>query len=139
MNFYPKHARKPAVPIVSLIDILAILLIFFIVTTTFKEKKILLEITVPKSSELASAPTTTARVALGITAEGGIFLDGSEVNLENLGAALEELKKNKPGAKLELKADQVNSIGNIVSIWDTLAKAGFPVKDVPIRLQRPKP
>ena len=138
MIFYQKRIRKPAVPIVSLIDILAILLIFFIVTTTFKEKKILLEITVPKSAELESVPAKSARVPLGVSPEGVISLDGEIVELENLPAALENLKKTKPGAQLEVKADQVNSIGHIVTIWDALAKAGFPIKDAPLRLQRPK-
>ena len=36
MNFYPKRRRVPQIMIVSLIDIFAILLIFVIVTTTFK-------------------------------------------------------------------------------------------------------
>ena len=42
------------VPIVTLIDILAILLIFFIVTTTFKKNESLVKVNLPRSSALAS-------------------------------------------------------------------------------------
>lgn len=139
MNFYQKHARRPAVPIVSLIDILAILLIYITVTMRIPEKKYLLQISIPKSSALETTPATEARVSLAVNEEGEIYLDGEIVALADLQGALEALKTDRPGAKLEIKADKAISFGDLVGVWDALAKAGFPIKEVPTRLERPGP
>ena len=60
MKFYLKKRRSPSVPIVTLIDILAILLIFFIVTTTFKTKDSLVQVNLwcgRRPKENCSPPT----------------------------------------------------------------------------------
>ena len=49
MRFYVKRKRTPQIIIVSLIDIFAMLLIFFIVTTTFKTAQSELSIKLPES------------------------------------------------------------------------------------------
>ena len=143
MNFYQKRDRRTTIPILSLIDILAILLIFFIATMTFKpkeEKKVLLEIVVPKSSELpgVETPSLSESVVIAVNAEGQILLDGEFIELEKLPSAIEKLKSERPNLKLELKADQKIQFGSLVGVWDALAKAGFPMKDIATRLERPE-
>ena len=49
MRFYTRKKRTPQLIIVSLIDILAILLIFFIVSTTFRKEQPRLQINLPES------------------------------------------------------------------------------------------
>ena len=49
MKFYTRQRRMPQVIIVSLIDIFAILLIFVIVTTTFKREQPAVTIKLPES------------------------------------------------------------------------------------------
>ena len=56
MTFYTRKRRAPSVIIVSLIDILAILLIFFIVTTTFQRNQPQLQINLPESKTAEEAP-----------------------------------------------------------------------------------
>ena len=60
MQFYTRKRRNLFVNVVSLIDILAILLIFFIVTTTFRKKQPQVQINLPdsKEAETSSAPST---------------------------------------------------------------------------------
>ena len=143
MIFYQKRERRPTVPILSLIDILAILLIFFIATMTFKpkeEQKVLLEIVVPKSSELpgVETPSRSESVVIAVNAEGEILLDGEYIELEALPEAVRRLKTERPEMKLELKADQAIEFGGVIGVWDALAKAGFPMRDIATRVERPK-
>ncbi len=56
MRFYTRKRRAPSIIIVSLIDILAILLIFFIVTTTFRKNQPQLQINLPESKTAEQAP-----------------------------------------------------------------------------------
>ena len=136
MEFYTKKRRTPVVPIVSLIDILAILLIFFIVTTTFKERKALLAIDLPATENLRVATTTANRATIAVDKEGEIFLDAAPVaDPAALEAVLAQLKAEAgDDARLELKADEATELGLLVQIWDAITGAGFRIKDVPARI-----
>ena len=85
MNLRPRRRSVPTIPIVSLIDIMVILLIFFIATTTFKKEKTQVKITLPESKSLGgSSEAPESRVAISINEEQKIFLDGKPVELDKL-------------------------------------------------------
>ncbi|MGV3661357.1 MAG: ExbD/TolR family protein [Prosthecobacter sp.] len=137
MNLRPRRRPVPTIPIVSLIDIMVILLIFFIATTTFKKDKTQVKITLPESKSLGGvSEAPQARVPITITKEQKIFLDGKPVELENLAIAITSLKEARPGMKLELEADTTSALGVLVKVWDSLREAGFSINDVPARIQR---
>ncbi|HUE96171.1 MAG TPA: biopolymer transporter ExbD [Longimicrobiaceae bacterium] len=134
MQFYTRKRANPVVPIVSLIDILAILLIFFIVTTTFKERKALLAIDLPATKSLVSAMESRERLTIAVTRDSEIYLDTEPVKLEDLEGILGMLKAESDRAKLELKADETVELGLLVRIWDAITGAGFRIRDVPARI-----
>lgn len=137
MNLRPRRRPVPTIPIVSLIDIMVILLIFFVATTTFKKDKTRVKITLPESKSLGGATQAPeSRVAISIDKEQKIFLDGKPVPLENLAVAIRSLKEAKPGMKLELQADTTAALGVLVKVWDALREAGYSINDVPARIQR---
>jgi biopolymer transport protein ExbD len=137
MNLRPKRRPVPTIPIVSLIDIMVILLIFFVATTTFEKDKTQMKITLPESKTLGGAATTPeVRVAITIDEQQHVFLDGKPVELEQLAAAITTMKEKAPELKLELKADTTAALGNLVKVWDALREAGYSINDVPARIQR---
>ncbi|MDF1816092.1 MAG: biopolymer transporter ExbD [Verrucomicrobiales bacterium] len=135
MKFYTKKRKKPTVPIITLIDILAILLIFFIVTTTFKKKESLLKVNLPRSSEMAASATTETRIPLALSDTGEISLGAQSLTLEQVPGALQALKRSNPEAKLEMKADSETSLGLMVKLWDAATKAGVEINDIPLRIR----
>jgi biopolymer transport protein ExbD len=137
MNLRPRRRPVPTIPIVSLIDIMVILLIFFVATTTFKKEKTQVKITLPESKSLGgTTETADSRVAISIDKEQKIFLDGKPVDLDKLSIAISSLKDAKPGMKLELQADTTAALGVLVKVWDALREAGYSINDVPARIQR---
>lgn len=134
MKFITRKRVQPSVPIISLIDILAILLIFFIATTTFKRKEALVNVTLPKSTEMASSAERLTRVTLAVTKDGQIALGGQTVTLETLAQALRDLKQRQPDLKLQLKADKEVELGLVVKVWDEARKAKIEISDVPLRI-----
>ncbi len=117
-------------PIITLIDIL----IFFIVTTTFKEQQSLLDIKVPQSSSLDGAATENSRITLAVSAEGILELDGKALEIEALANALRSIKVRFPERQLELKADEEAPLGVLIEIWDAAGSAGLKVADLPLRI-----
>jgi biopolymer transport protein ExbD len=137
LNLRPKRRPVPAIPIVSLIDIMVILLIFFIATTTFREKKVQMKINLPASKSMGEAESKPeVRKAITLTKTKELFLDGNPVEIEKLAAALTRMKETNPGVKLELEADTDIALGTLMKVWDGLRSAGFSINDVPARIQR---
>ncbi len=139
MNLRPRRRPVPAIPIVSLIDIMVILLIFFIATTTFNEEKKQVKITLPQSKALGeNVPKQDVRTTLAITKDKQLILDGNPVEADKLAEAIIRLKKDNPAVKLELQADTDAALGMLMKVWDSLREAGYSINDVPARIQSSK-
>lgn len=129
MKFYTRKRRMPAVIIVSLIDILAILLIFVIVTTTFKRDQPAVVINLPDSKTATAAPAQLDPAVLSIRPDKSLFLDGKPVEIANLKEALQRMLAATPGRGLALNADRDAPFGVVVSVMDVLKEAN--VHNVP--------
>ena len=130
MRFHTKRRKMPSITIVSLIDILAILLIFFIVTTTFKDKLPQLQINLPESKSAASAASEPKKaVILQIKGPDQITLDGKPVTPAGIPAAIREVQKASPGCTITMQADKEAPFGTVVSVLDALQEAG--IKNIP--------
>jgi biopolymer transport protein ExbD len=134
VNIYRKRRQRPAVPIITLIDILAILLIFFIVTTTFKTRESLLKVNLPTSSKVLGGEDSSHRVVLLLTADGKLSLGEQLLTVDELAGALRNLRRDDPAARLELKADEGAPLGSMVKVWDAAAEAGLEIGDLPLRI-----
>jgi biopolymer transport protein ExbD len=137
MNLRPRRRPVPTIPIVSLIDIMVILLIFFVATTSFKKQKTGMQINLPSSAALGtSTGMDVSRHTLSITKSNELFLDAAAVKQDALTAALKDLLSKSSAAKFELEADKESDLGSLVAVWDALKAAGIPISDVPARLNR---
>ena len=138
MDFNRPTPRSRQVPIVSLIDILFIVLIFFIVSSEFKKKREVLKIELPTVRDVPSQTIIDERSVLAIAKDGTIRLDNLTVpDLKLLDAYLGAFVKENPNRKLELEPDKEVSLEKLMGVWDALTRAGIEVKDVPARIQLP--
>jgi len=124
VKFYTRPRRTPQVIIVSLIDIFAILLIFVIVTTTFKRVQPQVTIKLPESKSAVSAEKSDESVLLSIAENEDIFLDAKKVTLAELSAAVQKLVEEKGRPNLAMKADKKVSYGFLIQVLDALKDAG---------------
>ena len=129
MRFYTRKRRVPTVIIVSLIDILAMLLIFVIVTTTFKRDQPAVVINLPDSKTATVASAQTDPAILSIASDQKLYLEGKPVQLSNLKQALLDMLAASPNRSLALNADKAAPFGIVVSVLDVLKEAN--VKNVP--------
>ena len=130
MTFYTRKRPAPSVIIVSLIDILAILLIFFIVTTTFQKNQPQLQINLPESKTAEQAPAENSQpLVLRIKSADQITLDEKPVTLETLADALKALREQAPARPIAMQADREAPFGVVVKALDALRDAG--IKNIP--------
>jgi biopolymer transport protein ExbD len=137
MHFHRISRKRAEVPIVPMIDILFILLVFFIVSTTFKKPRNILRIELPTVREVASDQVADERSIIAVDALGNVTLDSLAVPEGLLQSYLAAYQKQNPGRKLELEADKKLPLERLLQVWDGLTKAGIPIKDVPARIKVP--
>ncbi len=124
MKFYSRPRRTPQVIIVSLIDIFAILLIFVIVTSTFKKAQPQVTIKLPESKGAVAAEKSDERVVLSISAAEELFLDSKPLTLADLAPAIEVLRRDRTTFAMAMKADEKVSYGFLIKVLDALKDAG---------------
>jgi biopolymer transport protein ExbD len=130
MRFYVKRKRAPQIIIVNLIDIFAILLIFFIVTTTFKTAQSQLSIKLPESKTASASENPKEPLVLSITADQKIYLADKQINgVDELVPALKNMQQSAPDRPLAMNAAKEVSFGFLVQVLDALRESG--VKNLP--------
>ncbi len=135
MQFYRYQRKRAEVPIVPMIDILFILLVFFIVSSNFKKKREVLRIELPTVREMPSEQVADVRSVIAVDAAGNVSLDSLAVPEGLLESYLAAYQKQNPGRKLELEADRKLPLERLLNVWDALTKAGISIKDVPARIK----
>jgi biopolymer transport protein ExbD len=116
MNFHVKRRRSPALQIINMIDILIILLMFLVVSTSFKESRSVLNVSVPVSDAMALGTDSEKRLGIVLTKEGKVYVDESEVAVDGVGAALAGLRAARPEARLDLRIDENVPFGTIIKV-----------------------
>ena len=115
----------PQVMIVSLIDIFAILLIFVIVTTTFKQSlPPSVTIKLPESKTAVQAEKAEEPIVLTISEQEEIFLDQKPVTMDELKVAVQGFVNGKTKRQLALNADTKAPFGTVIRVLDVLREAG---------------
>lgn len=135
MEIYRPKRKGYNVPIVPLIDILAILLIFVIVTSTRKKTRPVVPIDLPTVREVATAQLSAERSVLALTREGEILLENVSIPGEELVDYLRAFQTVNPGRQLELEADEESSLGQLFTVWEALSAVGIELKEVPARIK----
>ena len=121
MQFKTKQKRKAFINITSLIDVLFLLLIFFMISSTFLEQPgIKLELPQAQSSEVVQQKDFT----LFIDKDGGMFLNEEKIELKELEKGLKAVLPDMKDGALILKADQDASHGSVVRVMDVAKRSG---------------
>ncbi|MBJ7257388.1 MAG: biopolymer transporter ExbD [Akkermansiaceae bacterium] len=135
MQFHRIKTQRSQLAVIPMIDILFVLLVFFIVSTSFKKPRDVLRIELPTVHEIPSDTVKDVRSTIALDAKGDITLDTLKVPDGLLESYLAAYQKQNPGRKLELEADKEVPLERLLKVWDSLTKAGIPIKDVPARIK----
>lgn len=124
MRFYTKPKRKPLIIVVTMIDIFCVLLIFFIVATTFRKSMPAIKIALPEATQ-GQKVSETEPIILTVSADEKIFLNSREVPLADLAKAMSDLGKQSPPPQIAMQADKKAPFGLIIKVMDAARAGGF--------------
>ena len=105
-----------------MLDVVFILLIFFIVTSTFiKETGI--EINRPDTQTAEMKKTVSLLVAVG--ADNSIWIDKKQVDIRNVRPMMEKLHAENPKGGLVIQADSASKVENVLAIMESARAIGI--------------
>lgn len=126
MNFLRTPLEEPKVNLTPLIDVVFLLLIFFMVSTSF-EKQTALKISLPKASQQAEVKKDNV-IEVAIDAEGRMYVNHQGLlnsRAATLTAALATAAGSNRTTPVVLRADAETAHHYVVTTMDVLAKMGF--------------
>lgn len=117
-----RESEEAAIDLTPMLDVVFIMLIFFIVTTSFV-KEAGIDVNRPKAAKATGKPTATIFVA--IRANGEVWLDKRAVDVERVGAQIEKMLAESPTDTVIVQADKEAKHGVVVSVMDQIKLAGI--------------
>lgn len=130
MNLHPRRVEDPELSIVSLIDVVLMLLIFFMLSTSFIHPA-RIRVALPHAS--ATTPPAPAPITITVTRNGSYLVnDRALVNSRaaTLRAALEKVAGASRTAPIVVRADAKASTQAIVTVMDAAGALGFERVDI---------
>src|SRR6266446_2587408 len=121
MHFTSRRGRHrtPSVIIVSLIDVLLVVLIFLMVTTTFKKTEPMLKLALPESKQAQAGASEAKPFVIFVSTNAPYFYLGENpVTLDRLQSEMEAATKKDPQLRVTIKADKHSPFGEVIKIID---------------------
>ena len=113
--------RKGQLDIAPLIDVVFLLLIFFMLTSNFIFQPGI-KVSLPKA--VTSEVIASQNIIIAVTGQDLLFLNDRPITINDLTAQMKEAARE--GKSLLLKADTGASLGRVVEIWDLCRQLGIP-------------
>jgi len=118
-----KEKDEAAVDMTPMLDIVFIMLIFFIVTATFV-KQSGLEVIRPPAETAEDQRRVSILIAVG---DGGeVWMDNKEVDVRAVRAGVEKLLAENPLGSVVIQADTKSKAGILMQVMDQVRQAGAP-------------
>jgi len=121
IRFTARPRQKVEIPLTPLIDIVFLLLIYFLLTTNFMVEEGI-NIRLPQAK--ASAPQIQEEITVYIDQEGGVFLKNKEIALPKLFDVLQEMIGGNSEIIVMVKADRSVTVEKVVTVMDVAKAAG---------------
>jgi len=119
---FKRHLKldEDRLDVTPLIDVVFLLLIFFMLTSTFVLQPGI-KVKLPKA--ITSEALKKENLVIVITAGGKIYLDNEIISPDELSARLEKAAQDERAVLI--KADQKISLGRVVEVWDLCRDVGI--------------
>lgn len=122
MRRYSYQAEEePGIDLTPMLDVVFIMLIFFIVTSSFiKESGV--EVNRPQAD--SAAAQEQGNILIAVTADGQVWLDKQVVDVRSVRAHVERMRQELPDGYVVVQADQDARTGLVVKVMDQARLAG---------------
>lgn len=126
MKFQSRQPDSAAFPLAPMIDVVFLLLIFFIATMQFSQSERELNVSVPVAEEGADAKQTVGEIIVNVRENGEVVVDHAVMTQDQLYAKLTRIAAVHKNQAIRIRGDGKVEYQKIVEVIDVCQKAGIP-------------
>jgi biopolymer transport protein ExbD len=117
--------QRPSVQMAPLIDVVFLLLIFFMAASVFYQLETEMNIAVPEAEESVDIQRSPGEIIVNITRDGEIIVNGRELQHEDLERMLTRISRLYSGQPVIIRADRRTYHKDVIQVLDICAGAGI--------------
>ena len=124
MNFRRNsRSRAAAVQMSSLMDVIFLLLCFFVTTSVFSQWETEISITLPTAKSATVPGRMPGEIILNLAKDGTVSVNGQTLTLADVTARLTRIAKLYPGQPVVIRADKETAYDSLVGVIDACRAA----------------
>ena len=104
------------------VDVMLVLLIVFMVTAPLLTVGVAVDLPETSANRIVGQDEP---LVISVNSDGGVFLQDTEIKLDQLIPRLTAITENKKDARIFLRGDQAIAYGRVMSVMGALNQAGF--------------
>ena len=128
--------EPPALNLTSMIDVLFLLIIFFMTGTKFTEMERKIGLKVPRVENGKQLQPAPDRVVVNVYRDGSLKLDRESVSLEQLQMRLRDLGRRNPTLSVMVRGDAEGPFQNVANVLAACRQGGVTDMGITVRLAR---
>jgi len=136
MKFQVREPESSVFPLAPMVDVVFLLLIFFIATMQFSQSERELNVSVPVAEEGADAKQTVGEIIVNVREDGTVVVDQAEMTQAQLFAKLTRIAAVHKNQAIRIRGDAKVEYQKIVEVIDVCQKAGIPNISFATQVQR---
>ena len=129
-----RERTKPAVPLAAMVDVMFLLLIFFMTASVYREKERQIDVSLP-ATETDTSTQGKAPIIITIAADGSIYIGEGQYTLSRLYDTLKDLAGQIENESVVIRGDRGSELGLTVQVLDLCRAAG--ITDVALATTKP--
>ena len=114
-----------SIDLTPIIDMVFLLLIFFLVATTFHQTEREMKIALPAASSAGPISTTLRELIINVDQDGSIIISGKTIDPEDLRIIISDAVALNPEQKITVRGDQNTAYSNIIRALDICKGSGI--------------
>ncbi|MBX7166506.1 MAG: biopolymer transporter ExbD [Pirellulales bacterium] len=126
--------EQPTMNLTSLIDVVFLLIIFFMVGTRFSEMEHNIDVQVPRVADGGALTDAPARRVINIARDGQITLDGRVVSLGDLSQALAATRQTHQEVGVIIRGDGQGEFQHVAEVMNACKQAGIAELGISVRI-----
>lgn len=116
---------RVSIELMPLIDMVFLLLIFFLVATTFHQEEREIQVALPYASSAGPISANLREIIINVDREGEIIVGGRTIGADELRELVEGRVKLNPQQKVAVRGDRGTAYANVVRVLDICKAAGI--------------
>ena len=113
-----RKSRAPGIALTSMLDVIFLLLCFFVTVSVFSQWESEISIRLPTAKTADAPERLPGEIIVNLAKDGSIKVNGAAMSLDDLQARLARIAKFYPGQPVIIRADKDTKYDHLVSVID---------------------